>query len=67
LDALIVNPLSPEDVADSIRRGLDMPLAERRRRWESLMGGVTRGDVNAWRDAFVWALSGEPAMQRASA
>jgi hypothetical protein len=31
------------------------------------MGGVTRGDVNAWRDAFVWALSGEPAMQRASA
>src|SRR5690606_31328153 len=27
-DALIVNPLSHEDVADAIRRGLDMPLAE---------------------------------------
>lgn len=56
-DALIVNPLSQEDVADAIRRGLNMPLAERRRRWESLMDGVTRGNVTAWRDAFVSALS----------
>ncbi len=55
-DALIVNPLSSEDVADAIRRGLDMPLAERKRRWESLMDGVTRGDVTAWRDSFVSAL-----------
>jgi trehalose 6-phosphate synthase len=55
-DALIVNPLSPEDVADAIRRGLDMPLAERRRRWEPLMEGVVRNDVTAWRDRFVAAL-----------
>jgi len=65
-DALIVNPLSHEDVADAIRRGLDMPLAERKRRWESLMDNVTRGDVTAWRDNFVSALSGEPAVQLAS-
>ncbi len=55
-DALIVNPLSQEDVADAIRRGLNMPLAERRRRWRSLMDGVTRGNVTAWRDAFVSTL-----------
>jgi trehalose 6-phosphate synthase len=55
-DALIVNPLSPEDVADAIRRGLDMPLSERRRRWQSLMDGIINGDVTAWRDAFVAAL-----------
>jgi trehalose 6-phosphate synthase len=55
-DALIVNPLSQEDVADAIRRGLEMPLDERRRRWESLMDGVVRGDVTAWRDRFVDAL-----------
>jgi trehalose 6-phosphate synthase len=55
-DALIVNPLSPEDVGDAIRRGLDMPVAERRRRWQSLMQGITRNDVTAWRDAFVSAL-----------
>jgi trehalose 6-phosphate synthase len=58
-DALIVNPLSPEDVADAIRRGLDMPLAERQRRWQSLMDGVTSGNVTAWRDAFVAMLSAE--------
>jgi trehalose 6-phosphate synthase len=33
-----------------------MPLAERRRRWERLMDGLTRTDVSAWRDAFVAAL-----------
>jgi trehalose 6-phosphate synthase len=33
-----------------------MPLDERRRRWESLMDGVVRGDVTAWRDRFVDAL-----------
>src|SRR5690606_21001648 len=58
-DALIVNPLSPEDVADAIRRGLDRPLAERQRRWQSLMDGVTSGNVTAWRDAFVAMLSAE--------
>jgi trehalose 6-phosphate synthase len=57
-DALIVNPLSPEDVSDAIRRGLDMPLAERRRRWQALMHVVSRGNVAAWRDAFVAALGG---------
>jgi trehalose 6-phosphate synthase len=58
-DALIVNPLSPEDVSDAIRRGLDMPGPERRRRWQSLMDGVVRNDVTAWRDAFVSALRGD--------
>jgi trehalose 6-phosphate synthase len=60
-DAVIVNPLSQEDVADAIRRGLAMPLAERRRRWEALMDVVSKGSVTAWRDAFVGALSRSPA------
>jgi trehalose 6-phosphate synthase len=60
-DALIINPLSPEDVSDAIRRGLNMPISERRRRWTALMDGVLRRDVTAWRDAFVSALSGENA------
>jgi trehalose 6-phosphate synthase len=52
-EALIVNPFSRDDVADAIRRALDMPLAERRARWEALAGGVRRDDVAAWRDAYV--------------
>lgn len=60
-DALIVNPFSRDDMADAIRTGLAMPLAERRRRWESLMAGVMRDDVAAGRDSFVNRLRGEGA------
>jgi trehalose 6-phosphate synthase len=55
-EALIVNPFSQEDVADAVRRALDMPLPERRRRWRALMNGVERYDIIAWRDSFVAAL-----------
>jgi len=55
-DALIVNPFSREDISEAIKRGLTMPLAERKRRWEILMHGVTANDVTAWRDAYVQAL-----------
>lgn len=55
-EALIVNPFSREEVSDAIRRGLAMPLAERRRRWEILVEGVRTDDVAAWRDRFVKAL-----------
>ena len=55
-EALIVNPFSREEVSDAIRRGLAMPLAERKRRWETLVHGVRTDDVAAWRDSFVRAL-----------
>ena len=55
-DALIVNPFAQEDVADAIKRALDMPLMERRRRWRALMDGVERDDIAAWRDRFVRSL-----------
>lgn len=55
-DALIVNPFSREDMSDAIKRGLTMPLAERKQRWETLMHGVMSDDVTAWRDSYVHAL-----------
>lgn len=55
-EALIVNPFSHEDMADAIKRALAMPLLERQRRWWSLMEGVERDDVVAWRDSFVSCL-----------
>ena len=58
-DALLVNPYSKDDVSDAIREALDMPKAERLRRWESLIDGVRTDDVMAWRRAFVGALSGQ--------
>ncbi len=58
-EALIVNPNSPEEIADALKRALSMGLAERIRRWGALNEGVQRDDVTAWRDAFVKALAGE--------
>jgi trehalose 6-phosphate synthase len=63
-DALLVNPYDPVGVADALAVALRMPLAERRQRWERLMGGVADDDVNAWRRAFIESLS-QVAGQRA--
>ncbi|MDR3511786.1 MAG: trehalose-6-phosphate synthase [Caulobacteraceae bacterium] len=55
-EALIVNPFSREELADALKRALAMERAERTRRWEALMDGLSRTDVHAWRDDFVAAL-----------
>jgi trehalose 6-phosphate synthase len=52
-EALLVNPHSREDLADAIRRALEMPQAERIARWKSLHAGVVREDLTAWREAFL--------------
>jgi trehalose 6-phosphate synthase len=56
-EALLVNPFSREELSDAIQRALTMPLAERKRKWESLMQVVRDTDVGIWRDDFVASLS----------
>ena len=55
--ALIVNPNSPEEIAEALHRALSMDLMERIERWRALFDNVQREDVTAWRDAFVRALA----------
>jgi trehalose 6-phosphate synthase len=55
-EALVVNPFSQEDMADAIKRALTMPREERVKRWRTLMDGVEKDDVVAWRDSFVQSL-----------
>jgi trehalose 6-phosphate synthase len=57
-EALLVNPNSPEEIADALKRALSMDKAERIRRWSALFANVERENVTAWRDAFVGALAG---------
>ena len=57
-EALVINPNSPEEIADALKRALTMEKPERIRRWRALFDNVQREDVNAWRDAFVGALQG---------
>ncbi len=55
-EALLVNPFSREELSDAILRALIMPLAERKRKWETLMKVVRDTDVGIWRDDFVSTL-----------
>ena len=55
--AVMVNPHDIEGMADAILRGLDMPLGERKERWQAMMRVIERDDVDYWRESFVRALS----------
>jgi trehalose 6-phosphate synthase len=57
-DALLVNPNSPEEIAEALKQAISMDKAERIRRWSALNDNVQTEDVTAWRDAFVEALAG---------
>ena len=50
--ALIVNPHSPDDIADAIDRALQMPLEERISRWRPMYDGVMKHDVIWWSKTF---------------
>jgi trehalose 6-phosphate synthase len=52
-ESLIVNPHSPDDLAYAIRTALDMPLAERQRRYEATIATVRDDNVKQWTDDFV--------------
>jgi trehalose 6-phosphate synthase len=55
-DAILVNPYSKEEISDALLQALNMPKAERIRRWKALNEVVKKEDVVAWRKAFVAAL-----------
>ena len=54
--ALLVNPHDPDEVARAIRRAIEMPLVERRRRWEALDACVRHEDAGWWQRSFIGAL-----------
>jgi trehalose 6-phosphate synthase len=59
-EALLINPNSPEEIAEALKRALAMDRSERIRRWRVLNDNVQREDVTAWRDAYVAALMDAP-------
>ena len=54
--ALIVNPHDVLGVAEALKRALEMPLAERRERWRTMMDELETHDLEAWRNGFTGAL-----------
>ena len=66
-EALLVNPYSREDVADAIRRAMEMPRPERVARWKALFAGLQREDLTHWRTSFLADLHGMPAEREGEA
>lgn len=56
-DAVLVNPHSPDDLAHAIRVALDMPLEERKARYEKLIVSVREENVQRWTENFVGDLA----------
>ena len=52
-DALLVNPHSADDMAHNIRIALDMPLEERKARYEKLIVTVREDNVLRWTENFI--------------
>lgn len=55
-DAILINPYSKEEISDAIHQAIQMPLEERKRRWDSMIQTVRDQDVVWWRRSFVEAL-----------
>jgi trehalose 6-phosphate synthase len=56
--ALLVNPYSPDDIADAIDRALAMSREERLTRWKPMFTNICNEDVNWWREQFTDRLAG---------
>ena len=57
--ALIVNPYNLEETASAIQRAFEMPLRERRERWEAMMATIEANDVEHWCRSFLAELTGQ--------
>jgi trehalose 6-phosphate synthase len=52
-DALLVNPFDTDETAEALRIALDMPLDERKERWQSLMAAARKHNVVDWAVSFL--------------
>ena len=59
-DALLVNPLDADAMADALHRALTMPAEERRERWQSMLRNISDNTVIAWRETFLHLLEDAP-------
>jgi len=55
--SLLVNPYDKYEVARALRHAMDMPLDERRNRWQRMMGHLQRCDVHRWLQRFLGDLA----------
>jgi trehalose 6-phosphate synthase len=52
-EAIIINPHDIDGTADALKKALEMPLSERKDRWQALIERVHTHTAQAWRDRFL--------------
>ncbi|WP_135467941.1 alpha,alpha-trehalose-phosphate synthase (UDP-forming) [Crenalkalicoccus roseus] len=57
--ALLVNPHDVEGMAEALQAALDMPLEERRARWQASWAAIAEATPEAWGESFLRALAPE--------
>jgi trehalose 6-phosphate synthase len=55
--AVIANPYDPDAVAEALHKAMQMPLEERRERWQAMMDVLRCNNITAWRECFLRVLS----------
>jgi trehalose 6-phosphate synthase len=56
-DAIQVNPFDTDETAEALRMALDMPLDERKQRWQTLMAAARQHSVDNWSRSFLERLA----------
>jgi trehalose 6-phosphate synthase len=55
--AILVNPHDTDAIARAVRTAMDMPLDERRERWQAMMTVLERDNIAAWFSDFMGCLA----------
>lgn len=55
-DALLVNPYDADDTSNAIHAALEMPIEERRRRWQAMSTRLRQHTIVDWRESFLEVL-----------
>lgn len=55
--AVLVNPYDGNGVADGIQSAIEMPVGERRERYEDMIAVLRKNDIYAWCDRFISSLT----------
>jgi trehalose 6-phosphate synthase len=61
VEALIVNPYDPDEVARALQQAIKMPLPERRERNAALLQRIRKRNVKHWREGYLAMLAGNKA------
>ncbi|MEN6668766.1 trehalose-6-phosphate synthase [Psychrobacter sp. B38] len=51
--AVIIDPLQPDSVIQGLKMALEMPLSERKRRYQTLLHGLQQDNLHVWQQDFL--------------